>query len=232
MGLLTQDQPIASSVIREDAQIQMAFLQKVYILFLLGLASATGGSIFIMNNVPLAQTILMHPFISFFLVLGSIFVVMPMRKTPGVNVLALLGFTFLSGSVIVGPIFMFLARAQALDLVFEAAAITGSIFVGLTAYTFISKKDFSFLSGVVWVGLTAVIAISLINLFVQSSAANLALAWIGSVLFSLFVLYDTSRIMRTHESDEYVSAAISLYLDFLNLFLSILNILMSSRSRN
>jgi FtsH-binding integral membrane protein len=209
----------------------MAFLQKVYILFLLGLGSATGGAVFVMNNLPLAQTILLHPFISFFVLIGSLFVVMPLRKVSGVNVLALLGFTFISGSLI-GPIFMMLARAQAMDLVFEAAAITGSIFVGLTAYTFISKKDFSFLSGIVWVGLTAVIAIGFINYFVQSSAANLALAWISSVLFSLFVLYDTSRIMRTHESDEYVSAAISLYLDFLNLFLSILNILMSSRSRN
>ena len=50
------------------------------------------------------------------------------------------------------------------------------------------------------------------------------------MLFSLFILYDTSRIMQTHESDEYVSGALSLYLDFINLFLMILRILSSRRN--
>ena len=146
---------------------------------------------------------------------------MGVRKSAGINVIALLAFTFVSGAFIAPAILFAVLKTGSLVGVFHEAGITGTIFIGLTAYTFISKKDFSFLSGIVSTGIMAVIGIGIVNDFVQSTAANLALSWISAVLFSLFVLYDTSRIMRTHESDEYVSAAISLYLDFINLFLAI-----------
>ena len=79
------------------------------------------------------------------------------------------------------------------------------------------------------VGIFAVIGIMLVNMLVQSQAADMAVSWVGSVLFSLFILYDTSRIMRTHGSDEYVSGALSLFLDFINLFLFVLRLLSGGR---
>ncbi|HEY5039911.1 MAG TPA: Bax inhibitor-1 family protein [bacterium] len=229
MGLLTQDQPIPSSVVGEDAQTQMAFLQKVYSLFLLGLVTATGGAFITMTNTAVAQALLGHFFISILVYFGVFFLAMTVRKTPGINVVALLSFTFVSGAFLAPAIMYSVLKTGSMDVVVQAAGITGSIFVGLTAYTFISKKDFSFLGGIVYVGLFAVIGIMLVNIFVRSEAADMAISWIGAVLFSLFILFDTSRIMRTHESDEYVSGALSLYLDFINLFLFILRILSGSR---
>jgi modulator of FtsH protease len=229
MGLLTQDQPIPSSVVGEDAQTQMAFLQKVYSLFLLGLVAAFAGAFITMTNTAVAQILFVHPIISILIYFGVFFLAMTVRKTPGINVVALLSFTFVSGAFIAPAIIFSVFKTGSMDVVFQAAGITGSIFVGLTAYTFISKKDFSFLSGIVWMGLFAVFGIMVVNLFVRSAAADMAISWIGAVLFSLFILYDTSRIMRTHESDEYVSGALSLYLDFINLFLFILRILSGSR---
>ena len=55
-------------------------------------------------------------------------------------------------------------------MVYEAALITGSIFIGLTAFTFITKKDFSFLGGVVTIGLFAVIGISLVLNVLQKTS--------------------------------------------------------------
>jgi FtsH-binding integral membrane protein len=231
MAFLSNDQPISSSVIREDSHTQLSFLQKVYSLFLLGLVAAFGGSVVTLSNQDFALAVLAHFWIGLILFLGLFFVCTAVRKIPGVNVAALLAFTFVSGVFITPAIMAAVMRTGgSYEVVYEAAAITGSIFVGLTAYTFITKKDFSFLGGIVSVGLWAVIGLAVILMFFHSEAGNLALAWVTSVLFSLFILYDTSRVMQTHESDEYVSAALSLYLDFLNLFLAILRILSSRRN--
>ncbi len=231
MAFLSNDQPISSSVIREDSHTQLSFLQKVYSLFLLGLVAAFGGSVVTLSNQDFALAVLAHFWIGLILFLGLFFVCTAVRKIPGVNVAALLAFTFVSGVFITPAILVAVMRTGgSYEVVYEAAAITGSIFVGLTAYTFITKKDFSFLGGIVSVGLWAVIGLAVILSFFHSEAGNLALAWVTSVLFSLFILYDTSRVMQTHESDEYVSAALSLYLDFLNLFLAILRILSSRRN--
>jgi modulator of FtsH protease len=229
MGLLTRDQPIPSSVVQEDAVTQMGFLQKVYSLFLLGLACAFGGAYATMTNPAIARAVLGHFLIGLLVYFGVFFLALAVRRKPGINIVALLAFTSVSGAFIAPALMVAVFKTGSLDVVFQAAAITGSIFVGLTAYTFISKKDFSFLGGIVYVGLFAVLGIMLVNLFVQSEAATMAVSWIGSVLFSLFILYDTSRILRTHASDEYVSGALSLFLDFINLFLFILRILSGGR---
>jgi FtsH-binding integral membrane protein len=229
MGLLTQDQPVPSSVVTEDAPVQMAFLQKVYSLFLLGLVAAVGGAYVTMTSPGVAQALMAHFIIGLLVYFGVFFLAMYARKIPGLNILALLSFTFVSGAFLAPALMLAVFKTGSMDVVVQAAGITGSIFVGLTAYTFISKKDFSFLGGIVYVGLFAVIGIMLVNMFVHSEAANIAISWVGAVLFSLFILFDTSRIMRTHQSDEYVSGAISLYLDFINLFLFILRILSGGR---
>lgn len=230
MALITEDRPIASSVVHEDGQTRLSFLQKVYSLFLLGLVSAFAGSFVMVANPELAAAVLPHYIILILVYLGVFFGCLAVSRTPGLNVVALLAFTFISG-VLITPAILFavMRTGGSFGVVYEAAMITGSIFIGLTAYTFISKKDFSFLGGFISIGLFAVIGIGLVLLFVHSESANLAYAWITSVLFSLFILYDTSRIMRTHESNEYVRGALSLYLDFLNLFLAILRILSSRR---
>lgn len=237
MAFLTNDRPIPSSVVTEDTQVQLSFIQKVYSLFLLGLVAAFFGAFIMVSNPNLAMAVLPHWIIGVIVYFGVFFGCMALRKVPGVNIVALLAFTFVSGVFITPAIMMAAMNTGSFGVVYEAAAITGSIFVGLTAYTFITKKDFSFLGGIISVGIWAVIGIMFV-LFLASlfhfnvEGASLALAWIGSVLFALFILYDTSRIMRTHESDEYVSAALSLYLDFINLFLFILQILSNSNRRN
>jgi modulator of FtsH protease len=58
---------------------------------------------------------------------------------------------------------------------------------------------------------------------------QLAIASVGVLLFSAYVLYDTSRLLRTDDRSDAVGAALGLYLNFFNMFIFILRILMSSR---
>src|SRR5437763_830687 len=103
-------------------------------------------------------------------------------------------------------------------------------FGGLTVYVFASKKDFSFMRGMVTTGLIVVVLASLLNFFIVGSGAlGFAVAVAALLLFSGFVLYDTSNIIRRYPTNEYVAGALALYLDAFNIFLALLRILNAGR---
>jgi len=113
-------------------------------------------------------------------------------------------------------------------VILQAFILTATVFVSLTAYTFITKKDFSFMGAGLYSCLWILIIWSLINsLFgtVFGGVGRTIFALAGTILFSCYILFDTSMIMRKLGPDEYVFAAINLYLDILNLFLYILELL-------
>ncbi|MFQ5345870.1 MAG: Bax inhibitor-1 family protein [Mariprofundus sp.] len=162
-----------------------------------------------------------HPWMMLFVMIGGIFLVQAVRHVRGLNMLALLGFGAITGMAI-APLVAFVAAKSGM-LVAQAFMTTAVSFVGLTAYTFISKKDFSFLKGFVWTGLIALIVLGLSNyFFFESPVLALAGSGIGVLVFSAFILYDTSNILRTYPNDEHVAAALTLYLDVFLLFQNLL----------
>ncbi|HEY9231775.1 MAG TPA: Bax inhibitor-1 family protein, partial [Blastocatellia bacterium] len=91
-------------------------------------------------------------------------------------------------------------------------------------------RDFSFLRGMLTVGLIVVVLGGLMNyLLVGSLGMGFALAVAALLLFSGYVLYDTSNIMRRYPTNEYVAAALAIYLDAFNIFLAVLRLLNSGR---
>ncbi len=164
---------------------------------------------------------LQHPWMMLFIMMGGIFVVQGVRHTPGINLLALLGFGAITGMSIAPLVGLVAARSGM--LVAQAFMTTAVAFVALTAYVFYSRKDFSFLKGFVWTGLVAIIVLGLSNhFFFESGTLALATSGIGVVLFSAFILYDTSSVLREYPNDEYIAAALTLYLDVFLLFENLL----------
>ena len=139
--------------------------------------------------------------------------------------IALFSFTTVSGLTL-GPLLYTVGPSIAT----QAFALTAITFGGLTMYVVFSKKDFSFMSGFLMVGLITVVIGSLLNMFLfQSPMMHFMMSGVGVILFSGFILYDTSNIMRNYATDEYISATLALYLDILNLFTALLSILGLSR---
>ena len=101
-------------------------------------------------------------------------------------------------------------------------------FVGLSGYALITKKDFSFMRGALTMGFFVVLGAMFLNFFVGSNVFGLAISSVVVLLFGAFILYDTSRLLRSGEDDA-VGGAIQLYLNFLNIFLALLRILSSRR---
>lgn len=205
---------------------RLSFIRKVYGLFFAATMFAIGGVVLGFSNETLLRFAFEHPFIMLFAMIGGVMAATAVRHKPGINLVALFGFTTLTG-VIISPLLYIVSLTNPASIL-QAGILTVGIFGGLTAYVFISKRDFSFLRGLLVTGLIIVILTGLLNvLIIGSSALYFAGAVATLLLFSGFVLYDTSNIMRRYPTNEYVAGALALYLDAFNIFLALLRILNS-----
>ncbi|MFK7731562.1 MAG: Bax inhibitor-1/YccA family protein [Pseudomonadales bacterium] len=125
----------------------------------------------------------------------------------------------------IGPMLaMYLALQNGGQLVATALGGTGVIFLALSAYALTTKRDFSFMGGMLMVGMLVVIGFIVLNLFMQMPAMSLMISAVIILLMSGFILYDTSRIVNGGERN-YVMATIGLYMTIFNIFISLLNLL-------
>src|SRR5919199_2488126 len=109
-------------------------------------------------------------------------------------------------------------------IIAQTGLLTGSTFAVLTGYAFVSRRDFSAWGGFLTVGLWVLIGTMLLNLFFHSAAAQLWLAAVGVLIFSGLLVFDTWRIRNVYGPDDYVAAAVTIYLDLLNMFVFILSL--------
>ncbi len=202
---------------------RMSFVRKVYALFFAATLFAVGGAGLGLSFPPLLRFAFDHPFIMLFVMLGGVLGAQAVRHVRGLNVVALFAFTTLTG-VVISPLLYILGRTNP-GSILTAGLLTVAIFGGLTAYVFISKRDFSFMRGMLTVGLVVVVVAALANFLFVSSAFGFAISATVLLLFSGFVLYDTSNIIRHYPVNEYISGALALYLDAFNIFLALLNLL-------
>ncbi len=206
---------------------RMAFIRKVYAIFFVGILFAVGGVALGFVFPPLMLAVAQHPIITLLLMLGGVIAAQAVRHVPGVNLLAFFGFTTMTG-VIISPLLYYVSQTNP-GSILQAGVLTIGIFGGLTAYVFISKRDFSFMRGMVTTGLIVLILAAVLNIFIASSALAFAVSAAALLLFSGFVLYDTSNIIRRYPTNEYIAGAMDLYLDAFNIFLALLRILNSGR---
>merc|ERR1712113_338731 len=109
-------------------------------------------------------------------------------------------------------------------VVLQAFFLTATV-IGLTLYTFQSKRDFSGWGAGLMSGLWILILGGIMFMFVGGEVKQMAFAVGGALLFSGFIIFDTHMIMTRVSPEEYVIATIELYLDIINLFIQILKIL-------
>lgn len=183
--------PTASQVSVEE---RVGFIRKVYALFFAATLFAIGGAVIGINTPPLLLFSAQHPWMMFFMMIGGVLAAQALRHKPGINLVALFGFTTLTG-IVISPLLYIIGQTNP-NSILQAGLLTVGIFGGLTAYVFLSNRDFSFLRGMVTVGLIVVVLAGLMNvLFVGSFGLGFALAIATLLLFSGFVLYDTSNII-------------------------------------
>jgi uncharacterized protein len=111
--------------------------------------------------------------------------------------------------------------------------ITSATFGALSLYGYTTSRSLSAWGSFLFIGLIGIIIASVVNFFMQSSALEFAISVIGVVIFAGLTAYDTQKIKEMYlEADDSetmgkkaIMGALSLYLDFLNLFLMLLRLL-------
>ena len=167
---------------------------------------------------------IMAPLLMFAAMFGMLFVVAALRNSSW-GVLAVFGFTFVAG-VMLAPMLQYAAGLKnGGQLVALAGGMTAAVFLVMASIATVSKRDFSFLGKFLFVGLILLIIASVANLFFQVPAVAVTVSAIAVLIFSLYLLYDVSAIVRGGETN-YIMATLNLFLDLYNIFVGLLNLLM------
>jgi modulator of FtsH protease len=171
-----------------------------------------------------ATSPIMAPLLMFGAMIASLFVVSALRNSAW-GVVAVFGFTFISGVSLAPMLTIAAGFRNGGQLVALAGAMTAAVFFTMATIATVSKRDFSFLRKFLFVGLMLLIVASIANLFFQVPALSVTVSAVAVLIFSLYMLHDVSDIVHGGETN-YIMATIRLFLDILNLFVSLLNLLL------
>jgi hypothetical protein len=223
-GDLPDDFKYGVSVSESSPEIRRAFIRKVYSILLcqIGATTIVGG---IISQSPSTifwvQTHIWSFYVPLFGTLINLGVLYWKRHSHPWNFVLLSTFTLMEAFTL-GIMVAFFENV----IVLQALLITLGVFIGLTLFTLQSKYDFSGMGPFLFGGLIALCMTGLVGVFVPfGRTMDLIFAIGGCILFSGYIVYDTYMINKRLSPDEYIMGAISLYLDFINLFISILRLL-------
>jgi len=200
----------------------VSFMKQTYQLLAASMLAAAAGAYVTM---PYAETIMQYKWIIFGAELLVLFFGLSMsRGKPGLNLAMLFIFTFLTGVSLV-PLLASLIGMGNGAVIGNAFLMTAVLFGALSLFAINSKSDYSSWGKPLFITLIVMIIASLVNYFLLHSPMMHIIITAGILLlFSFFTIYDTQNIANG-AYDSPVDAAVSLYLDFLNMFTALLQLL-------
>lgn len=218
----------------EDS-IRRGFIRKVYLILTVQLSITLAFIALFLYHKPTQRFVANHP--ELFIIAIVVFIVVMIalaccgdlrRKTP-VNYILLILFT-LAESFFVGTI----SSQYKTDVVLMAIGITAAVSFGLTLFALQTKWDFTMMGGILFVAVIILFVFGIVAIFVHSKIVNLIYASLGALIFSIYLIYDTQLMLGGKHKysispEEYIFAALNLYLDIIQIFMYILMIFGSSR---
>ncbi|XP_058830969.1 protein lifeguard 1-like isoform X4 [Topomyia yanbarensis] len=218
-----------------DQSIRRGFIRKVYSILTVQLGITLGFIALFMYHRPTKLWVQQHPEM-FWIALGVMIVTLlsmaccdsVRRKTP-MNFIFLAIFT-LAQSFLLG---VTTAKFSSQEVLL-AVGITAAVCLGLTLFAFQTKWDFTVMGGVLFVAVIILMLFGIIAIFFPGKTITIVYASIGALLFSVYLVYDTQMMMGGKHKysispEEYIFAALSLYLDIINIFMYILTIIGATR---
>jgi len=207
-------------VVNSDATV--AFLKRTYQLLGASMIAAAGGAY---ATMPYADVILQYKWFIFGFELFMLFIGLGMtRNKPGLNLVALFLFTFTTGVSLVPLLASIIGMGNG-AMIGNAFLMTAVLFGSLSLFAINSKTDFSSWGKPLFITAITVIILSVLNILIfNSPILHVIISAVVLLVFALFTIYDTQNIANG-AYDSPVDAAVSLYLDFLNMFIALLQLL-------
>jgi FtsH-binding integral membrane protein len=205
-------------------------VRRTYGLVFVGIITTMVGSVVAMAQPALFGWSARHPFLTFLAFFGALLGAQAVHRRFPLNIGLTLLATFIAG-VMIAPLLVFYNQREP-GIVGQAGLLTFATFAVLSLYATFSRRDFSAWGGFFVVGVIVLIATSLLNLWFKNETASLWLAAGTVFIFGGLLVFDTWRIVRSNQygPDDYVPAAVNIYVDLLNIFLAILRLLGGRRS--
>lgn len=230
-------QPVSFENTQTTTQIQVnSFIRSVYNWMAIGLGLTALVAFFVASSGTLMGLIYGNPLIFFGLViaeLGLVFSIsarvhkMQASTATGLFVL----YAALNGATLAYIFAVY--TSSSIASTFVVCALT---FLACSIYGMVTKKDLTSLGSFMAMGLIGIIIASLVNMFVRSSAMNMIISYIGVIVFVGLTAYDTQKLKTMALSQPAgldasvvrkgaILGALTLYLDFINLFIMLLRIM-------
>lgn len=209
-----------NSITRESALSTNKVLRNTYALLSVTLIfSALMAMVSTMMNIGYGASLACS-----FGALALIWFVLPRTAESAAGVAVVFAFTGLLGFGL-GPVLNhYLNMANGGELIATSMGGTAIIFLGLSGYALTTKRDFSFLGGFLFAGLIVVILAAIAGIFLQMPGLSLAISAAAIMIFSGFLLFETSRIINGGQTN-YVLATSMIFLSIYNIFTSLLHLL-------
>ncbi|MGI0406836.1 Bax inhibitor-1/YccA family protein [Helicobacter himalayensis] len=195
------------------------FVKTTYKFFGASLLIATIGALV---GFMYFEAVMQYRMLIFIAEFAALFGLMFSRSKPGLNIAMLFIFTFLTGLAITPLLGIVIAKNGA-GAVVSAFGMTTIIFGVMSIFGVKTKKDLASMGKMLFISLIVVLVCSIVNIFLGNPMFQTLIAGAVAILFSVYVAYDTQNIIRGLYSSP-VDAAIALYLDFYNIFVSLLQL--------
>lgn len=218
--------PVTTGLVRTGEE-RATLVRRTYTLVFFSILVTMVGATYGMSNAGLMTQIIQHPFLTMIAAFVPLIAAQGARTRFPLNIAMVMLFTFAMG-VMISPVLYGLRQTNP-GVIEQAAGLTVGAFAILTLYAFVSRRDFSAWGSFFVVGLWVLIGTSLLNIFFHNATADLWLAGGTVLVFSGLLVFDTWRLRNVFGPEDYVIAAVQIYLDLLNLFMGILRILGGNR---
>ncbi|MBW1669265.1 MAG: Bax inhibitor-1/YccA family protein [Deltaproteobacteria bacterium] len=229
------------TVIKQRTEVLVnSFVRSVYNWMCIGLALTGFIAYYVSSSEAMVRLVFGNSFVFLLLILAELALVfsisgMVNRMSAGTATALFVLYSALNG-VTLSFIFLAYARASIASTFF----ICSATFLGCSIYGWTTKRDLTSWGGFLMMGLIGIIIASLVNMFFRSSSVSMIVSYIGVLVFVGLSAYDTQKLKNmalTQPADldgavirkGAILGALSLYLDFINLFLLLLRIFGQSR---
>ena len=216
----------ASTHVGVIGEQQLKVLRNTYLLLALTMVPTIIGAFV---GLATSGIVFKHPIMSSLILLAGIIglqFAISANRNSALGAVFLLLMTFMLGWWL-GPILnVALSLRNGPQLIGLAAAGTGIIMVVMSTIATTTKKDFSFMGKFLFVGMLVVLIAAIANMFLQIPALALTISALAIGVFSMFLLYDVSRIVNGGETN-YIMAATGVYISLYNIFASLLHLLIA-----
>ena len=192
-------------------------LRNTYMLLAMTIAfSAITATAAMALNVPFLGLWMLIPYIALLFAVEK-------TKNSGLGIVFVFALTGWLGFTL-GPVLSYYIGTSGFEPVLMALGGTSLIFFGLSGYTLMTRKDFSFLTGFIMTGIMVAFVAGLASFFFQISGLAIAVSCMFLVLSSMLIMWQTSQIIHGGETN-YISATVTLYVSLYNIFTSLLHLL-------